>query len=146
MAIIKYAPFSGFDSVPGLRAFEDTMSRLFAEPGVRPWVPAVDIRETEHEIVLKADIPGLNFEDIGVHLENGTLTLRAERKFEKNEDKGGWHRQERTYGKFERVFDLPDTIEVDAVKADYKNGVLTVNLPKKEIAKPKQIKVQVSSN
>jgi len=146
MEIIKYAPFAGFDAVPGLRAFEDTMSRLFAEPSVRPWVPAVDIRETEHEIVLKADIPGLNFGDIDVHLENGTLTLRAERKFEKNEEKGGWHRQERTYGKFERVFDLPDTIEVDAVKADYKDGVLTVTLPKKEVAKPKQIKVQVSSN
>jgi len=146
MAIIKYAPFAGFDTVPGLRAFDGTMTRLFAEPSVRPWVPAVDIRETEQEIVLKADIPGLNFEDIDVHLENGTLTLRAERKFDKSEDKGGWHRQERTYGKFERVFDLPDTIEVDAVKADYKNGVLTVTLPKKEVAKPKQIKVQVSNN
>ncbi len=151
MAIIRYAPFAGFESVPGLRAFENTMSRLFAEPSGRPgvpapWVPAIDIKETEQEIVLKADVPGLSFEDIDVQLENGTLTLRAERKFEKTEEKAGWHRQERSYGKFERVFDLPETIEVEAVKADYKNGVLTIALPKKEIAKPKQIKVQVNNN
>jgi HSP20 family protein len=150
MAIIKYAPFSGFDPFPGLKAFEDTMNRLFVEPNGRPWVPPVDIRETENELVLKADIPDVKFEDIDVRMENGTLTVAGERKFEKEindkKEAGGWHRVERSYGKFERVFTLPDTVNPDAVKADYKNGTLTITLPKKEIAKPKQVKVQVSNN
>jgi HSP20 family protein len=146
MAIIKYAPFTGFESFPGLRAFEETMNRLFTEPNGRPWVPPVDIKETEQELILKADVPDVKFEDIDVHLENGTLTLHGERKFENKEEKGGWHRLERSYGTFERVFDLPDTVNPEGVKADYKNGVLTVVLPKKEIAKPKQIKVEVSNN
>ena len=82
MAIIKYAPFSGFDPFPGLKAFEDTMNRLFVEPNGRPWVPPVDIRETENELVVKADIPDVKFEDIDVQLENGTLTVKGERHFE----------------------------------------------------------------
>ncbi len=146
MAIIKYSPFAGFEPFPGLKAFEESMTRLFNEPNGRPWVPPVDIKETEQELILKADVPDLKFEDIHVNLENGALTIRGERKFEAKEDKGGWHRIERSYGTFERVFDLPDTINPEAVKADYKNGVLTVTLPKKEVAKPKQIKVEVSNN
>jgi HSP20 family protein len=150
MAIIKYAPFSGFDPFPGLKAFEDTMNRLFVESNGRPWVPPVDIRETENELIVKADIPDVKFEDIDVHMENGTLTVKGERKFEKETDDkkeaGGWHRVERSYGHFERVFTLPDTVNPDGVKADYKNGTLTITLPKKEIAKPKQVKVQVSNN
>lgn len=147
MAIVKYTPFSGFEPFPGLKAFEDTMNRLFTEPnGDRPWVPAVDIRENEQELVLTADVPGLKFEDIDVRIENGTLSVKGERKFESSNEKNGWHRVERRYGAFQRVFDLPDTVETEGVKADYKNGVLTVVLPKKEIAKPKQIKVQVNNN
>ena len=150
MAIIKYAPFSGFDPFPGLKAFEDTMNRLFVEPNGRPWVPPVDIRETENELVVKADIPDVKFEDIDVRMENGTLTVAGERHFEKQteekKEEGGWHRVERSYGKFERVFTLPDTVNPDGVKADYKNGTLTITLPKKEIAKPRQVKVQVSNN
>lgn len=150
MAIIKYAPFSGFDPFPGLKAFEDTMNRLFVEPNGRPWVPPVDIRETENELVVKADIPDVKFEDIDVRMENDTLSIKGERKFEKEtgdkKEAGGWHRVERSYGKFERVFTLPDTVNPDGVKADYKNGTLTITLPKKEIAKPKQVKVQVSNN
>jgi HSP20 family protein len=147
MAIIKYTPFSGFEPFPGLRAFEDTMHRLFAEPsGSRPWVPPVDIRETENELVVKADIPDVKFEDIDVKLENGTLTVHGERKFEAEKAEGGWHRVERSYGTFERVFTLPDTVNPEGVKADYKNGTLTITLPKKEIAKPRQVKVQVNNN
>jgi len=150
MAIIKYAPFSGFESFPGLKAFEDTMNRLFVEPNGRPWIPPVDIRETENELVVKADIPDMKFEDIDVRLENGTLTLRGERHFvketEEKKENGAWHRVERSYGTFERVFTLPDTVNPDGVKADYKNGALTITLPKKEIAKPRQVKVQVSNS
>jgi HSP20 family protein len=147
MALVKYAPFADFETFPTFRAFEDTMNRLFAEPAAhRPWVPAVDIRETDHELVVTSDVPGIKFEDIDVRVENGTLTLKGERKFEKNGDEGGWHRVERSYGTFERVFTLPDTVNPEGVKADYKNGVLTVTLPKKETAKPRQVKVQVSNN
>src|SRR6478735_1254047 len=143
MAIIRYSndPFQGF------QALQDSMDRFFSTPTTnRPWVPAVDIRETENELVLKADIPGMKFEDIDVRLENGTLTLRGERKFEATKDEGGWHRVERSYGSFERVFTLPETVNPEGVTADYKNGTLTVTLPKKEIAKPRQVKVQISNS
>jgi HSP20 family protein len=144
MSLIKY---TDFDTLPtGLRAFQDSMNRLFAEPSARPWVPAVDIKETPNELIFKADIPDVEQKDIDVRLENGTLSIRGERKFESKHDDNGWHRVERSYGSFERAFTVPDTVETDNVKADYKNGTLTVTLPKKEVAKPRQIKVQVSSN
>src|ERR1700754_2033282 len=80
MAIIKYSPFNGLEAFP-FRAFEDTMNRFFTAPAnSRPWVPAVDVRETDHELIVKADLPDMKFEDIDVRLENGTLTLRGERK------------------------------------------------------------------
>ncbi len=145
MSLIKYSPFTDFENFPaGLRLFQDSVNRLLAEPNGRPWVPAVDILETENELIFKADVPDMEMKDIDVRMENGTLTIRGERKFESKKTDGGWHRLERSYGNFERVFTLPDTVDVESVKADYKNGVLTVTLPKKEIAKPRQIKVQVS--
>lgn len=147
MSLVKYAPWTGYESFPGMRAFEDTMNRLFTEPaGSRPWVPPVDILETENELVVKADVPDVKFEDIDVKIENGTLTLRGERKFEEKKHEGGYHRVERSYGTFERVFTLPDTVSPDGVKAEYKNGTVVVTLPKKEIAKPRQIKVELSKN
>lgn len=148
MALVKYnTPFSDFETFPaGLRVFQDTVNRLFSEPNGRPWIPPVDIQETENELIVKADVPDVDMKDIDVRMENGTLTLRGERKFEsKNKDGGGWHRVERSYGTFERVFALPDSVDTENVKADYRNGVLSIVLPKKEIAKPRQIKVQVGS-
>ena len=146
MSLISYAPVAEFDPFAGLTNFQVTMNRLFTESSGRPWVPAVDIRETENELIVKADVPDVKFEDIDVRMENGTLTLRGERKFEEKQKEGGWHRVERAYGVFERSFTLPDTVNPEGVKADYKNGTLTVTLPKKEIAKPRQVKVQVSNN
>jgi HSP20 family protein len=147
MSIIRYTPFTNFEGFPaGMRLFQDSVNRLFAEPnGHRPWVPPVDIQETENELVVKADVPDMEMKDIDVRMENGTLTLRGERKFEAQKTEGGWHRVERSYGTFERAFSLPDTVNPEGVKADYKNGVLTVTLPKKEVAKPRQIKVNVVS-
>ncbi|MBZ5604497.1 MAG: Hsp20/alpha crystallin family protein [Acidobacteriia bacterium] len=147
MSVIRYTPFADLENFPaGLRLFQDSVNRLFSEPNGRPWVPPVDIKETENELILKADIPDVELKDIDVRLENGNVTIRGERKFEKNEEKGGWHRVERSYGTFERVFTLPETVNPEAVKADYKNGTLTLTLPKKEIAKPRQIKVDVHNN
>jgi HSP20 family protein len=146
MSLIKYAPFAEFDHFPaGLRVFQDSVNRLFAEPGSRPWVPPVDIQETDQSLVVKADVPDMEMKDIDVRLENGTLTLRGHRQFEGQKTEGGWHRVERSYGTFERAFSLPDTVDAEGVKADYKNGVLTVVLPKKELAKPRQVKVEVAS-
>ena len=147
MSIIRYSPFTDFEGFPaGMRMFQDSVNRLFAEPNShRPWVPAVDIQETENELVVKADVPDMEMKDIDVRMENGTLTLRGERKFESQKTEGGWHRLERSYGTFERAFTLPETVNPEGVKADYKNGVLTVTLPKKEVAKPRQIKVNVLS-
>jgi HSP20 family protein len=145
MSLIRYTPFADFEApVAGLRAFEDTINRLFAAHNGRPWVPPVDIKETENELIFKADIPDVDMKDIHVSIENGTLTLRGERKFESKKDEGGWHRVERSYGTFERMFTVPETADPEAIKAEYKNGTLTITIGKKEIAKPRQIKVQVS--
>src|SRR5580658_10481789 len=103
MAIIRFTPFQEFGPFLGI---EETMKRFLAEPNGRPWVPPVDIRETENELVVKADVPDMKFEDIDVRIENGTLTLRGERKFEEKKEEGGWHRVERSYGSFERLFTL----------------------------------------
>jgi HSP20 family protein len=149
MSIIRYAPFAGTEDFPtGLRLFQDSINRLLSEDAVktRPWAPAVDIIETENELVLKADVPGVDLKDIDIQLENGTLTVKGERKFEKEETNKGFHRMERTYGSFVRIFTVPDTVDSENVKAAYEAGVLTITLPKKEIAKPKAIKVQVSNN
>jgi HSP20 family protein len=148
MPIAKYAPFTAeLDEFPaGLRLFQDSLSRLFSEPASRPWSPAVDIFETENELVLKADLPDVDPKNVGIQLENGTLTLKGERKFETENNGKGFHRIERSYGKFVRAFSLPDTVEGDKVKADYKSGVLTVTLPKKEVAKPRTINVEINNN
>src|ERR1700733_7049766 len=149
MPIVKYAPFADTDDFPtGLRLFQDSINRLLSEDGVktRPWAPAVDIVETENELVLKADVPGVDLKDIDIQLENGTLTVKGERKFEKDEKNKGFHRMESSYGSFVRIFTVPDTGGFENVKAGYEAGVLTITLPKKEVAKPKTIKVQVTNN
>ena len=148
MAITKYDPFAELAEFPtGIRLFQDAVSRLFSEPpAARPWAPPVDIYENENELVLKADVPDVPLNDIKIQLENGTLTIQGERKFEKSEGKGGYHRIERSYGSFVRCFSLPETVDAENVKADYKGGVLTVTLAKKEVAKPRTIKVEVKPN
>ena len=149
MPIVKYSPFADLEDFPaGLRLFQDSINRLFSEDGgkMRPWAPAVDILETENELILKADVPGVELKDIDIQLENGTLTVKGERKFEKEEKNKGFHRMERSYGSFVRYFTVPDTVDAEHVLAAYNAGVLTVTLPKKEIAKPKAIKVQISNN
>ena len=146
MTITRFNPFFGDVTSPTFRSFEDALSQLLHEPsGARPWTPAVDIRETENALTVKADLPEVNEKDIDIRIENGTLALKGERKFDKEEAgaKGGYHRIERSYGAFARYFTLPDTVDAEKVQADFKNGVLTVTLPKKEAAKPRTIKVAV---
>lgn len=148
MPVMKYNPFNTEteDFPTGLRVFQDSLSRLLSEPTSRPWSPSVDIYETENELVLKADVPEIDPKNVTIQMENGTLTLKGERRFDEQGNGRGFHRIERGYGSFVRAFSLPDTVEPDKVKADYKNGVLTVVLPKKEVAKPRTINVQVTNS
>jgi HSP20 family protein len=137
---------SHFDPLANLRVFEDAFSRMLSEPqSNRPWTPAVDIYETENELVLKADLPEVDLKDIDVRVENQTLTLAGERKFEKQDAGKGYHRIERSYGNFTRSFAVPNTFDTGTVAAAFKNGVLTVTLPKREAAKPRTIKVEAAA-
>jgi HSP20 family protein len=133
------------DPFHGLRLFEDAVTGLMSEPrGSRPWSPAVDILETEDALTVKADLPGVKLEDIDIRVENQTLTIKGHRKFEKDDAVKGYHRIERGYGEFVRSFAVPSTVDTDKVGAEYKNGVLAVTLPRKESAKPRQVKVSVT--
>ena len=126
--------------------FDEALARL-AEPTQAPavWTPAVDVIENEHDIVLKADLPGIPQEAIEVKFENGTLTIKGERKYENEQKQPSFRRIERGYGAFARHYTLPETIDITQVKADYKNGELTVTLPKKEAAKARTIPVVINA-
>ena len=137
---------SHYDPLANLRLFEDAFTRFLSEPASnRPWSPAVDIYETENELVLKADLPEVSQKDIDVRMENQTLTIAGERRFEKDEAKKGFHRIERSYGQFVRSFAVPNTFDTEKISAEFHSGVLTVSLPKKEAAKPRQVKVEVKA-
>lgn len=149
MAIIRWTPFQDLATV------QDRMNRLFHEFHSRQeddvmtrgaWVPPVDIFESGNkELVIKAELPAMTREDIDVTVENQTLSIRGEKKFNHEVKDEQYHRVERTYGAFSRSFTLPLTVDVTQVAAEYKDGVLTVTLPLREEAKPKQIKVEVAA-
>ncbi len=145
--LTKYRPFNEFDQLAkSLALFDEPFSRIFGEgANAKPWTPPVDIHETDHELVLKADVPDVKPEDIEVNFENGTLTLKGKREFEKKEEGKGYHRIERNYGTFVRAFSLPETIDPEKLTAGYKDGVLTITIGKKEVAKPRTVKVNVSA-
>jgi HSP20 family protein len=132
------------DPLANLRLFEDAFTRMLSEPRAgRPWSPAVDIFETEDELVLKADVPQVDLKDIDVRVENQTITISGERKFDKEDSTKGYHRIERGYGQFTRSFSVPQTVDTEKVAAEYHNGVLTVKMPKKAAAKLRQVKIDV---
>ncbi len=147
--ITRWEPFRN------LTSFQDQMNRLFEDAFFRgraddsaltTWAPAVDIYETQDELVVKADLPEVSEKDLDVRVENNMLTIRGDRKFEREVSEDSYLRVERSYGSFTRSFSLPNTVNTEAIKAEYRNGVLTVRMPKREESKPKQIKVSVSSN
>ena len=137
----------------GLTTLQDQINRLFSESldrngeegSLSAWAPAVDIYETEHELVVKADLPDIDPKDLDIRVENNILTIRGERKFEKKVNEDNYLRVERAYGTFSRSFTLANSVNADAIKAEYQNGVLTLTIPKREEAKPKQIKVNVGT-
>ena len=130
------------------RLFEDSLRGLRGSQWEEAlegtaWAPAVDILEKDNEVVLRADLPGLDPKDVEIQVQNGTLTLRGERKFESDVKEDNFRRVERVHGSFVRSFSLPQSVDPEKVEAEYKNGVLEVKLPKRPEAKPKQIKVAV---
>ena len=145
MAVTRWDPFRD------LNMLQDRMNRLFDDAGrgwrsdepvsTTTWSPAIDIFETEGEIVVKAELPGMDRKDITVHLENNVLTLRGERRFAKETKEENYHRIERSYGGFSRAFSIPMSVDEQSINADYKDGILNIRLPKKEQAEPKQIKI-----
>ena len=134
---------------PGLAGFgrltnlQDQLDRLFGSPS-DVWAPALDVHEDKDNYIFRTELPGLKREDIEVSLQDGALVISGERKVEKVEEGVAVHRQERFYGKFQRALTLPEPVAADKVKAEYKDGVLTVTLPKTEEAKPKKIDVSVN--
>ena len=147
--ITRWEPFRGLNALHEQvnRLFEDNFARTRAgQADLASWAPAVDIYETENELVVKADLPEVQEKDIDVRVENNTLTIRGERKFSNQVHEDNYLRVERAYGTFTRSFSLPNTVNTEAIKAEYKNGVLTVSMPKREETKPKQIKIGVSEN
>jgi HSP20 family protein len=127
------------------RLFNDTFQHAEGEASLSAWTPAVDIYETEHELVVKADLPEVDPKDLDIRVENNILTIRGERKFENKVNEDNYLRVERSYGSFARSFTLANTVNAEAIKADYQNGVLSLSIPKREEAKPKQIKVNVGA-
>src|SRR2546430_13847677 len=143
-ALNRFEPFratSGLESQVS-RIFNELFDRS-QESNLTSWAPAVDIFENEHELVVKADLPDVQPEELDIRVENNILTIRGERKFEKKVDEKNYLRVERSYGSFARSFALANTVNSEAINADYKDGVLTLTIPKREEAKPKQIKVSV---
>jgi HSP20 family protein len=150
MAIVRWEPFRD------LAGLQDRMNRLFDESfrGARAgnaddwalggsWAPAVDIYEQDGNIVMKAELPGVDPKAVDIRLENNTLTLRGERKLDKEVKEDSYHRVERAYGAFSRSFTLPTVVDQGNIKAEYRDGVLKLTLPKREEAKPRQIQINV---
>jgi HSP20 family protein len=149
------AAITQWDPFRNLTSLQDHVNRLFdgafvqgrnTQTDLATWAPAVDIYEGQNELVAKVDLPGIEEKDIDIRLENNTLTIRGERKFEKSVNEDNYLRVERAYGSFTRTFSLPNTVNAEGINASYNNGVLTVHLPKREESKPKQVKINVSGN
>ena len=148
MAIIRWDPFRDMVTLRERmnKLFEDMAASRGEEKDLATssWAPAVDIYETGHELVVKADLPDVAEKDIDVRVENNTLTIHGERKFEKSVNEENYLRVERSYGTFMRSFSLPNTIQTEGIHAEYKSGVLTVHMPKREESKPKQVKINIT--
>jgi HSP20 family protein len=141
MKLVQYTqPGLGWPSFGRLATLQDELDRLFETP-LRAWAPALDVHEDKEGYTIRAEIPGMKREEIEVSIQNDTLVISGERKAESVKENTEVHRQERFYGKFSRALTLPTAVAGDQVKATYKDGILTIVVPKAEEAKPKQITV-----
>jgi len=143
MAIVRWEPARELATME-IERLNRMFTDFYGEAFSRAWVPAVDIYETDaHEVVVKAELPDMKREDINLTFENGVLTLKGERKVQQEVTKENYQRIERRHGVFSRSFTLPNTVDAGKISASYKDGVLTIRLPQREEAKPKQIAVNV---
>jgi HSP20 family protein len=148
MELVRWEPFEGLNRIQSRinDLFDDTFGRARNYPtstaGV--WVPPVDILESKDSYLIRAELPGMKKEDFNLEVRDGTLTLSGERKFEEAASGVEYHRVERVTGKFSRSFYLPQTVKHDSIKANYRDGILEVHVPKAEEAKPRQITVSVN--
>jgi HSP20 family protein len=149
MSIVRYDPFRDLRTLQDEvnRLFSTNITRAFGDEGIArgAWNPSVDIYENKDQIVLEAELPGMNREDFDLTVENNVITLRGERRFEKKDEGDNYHRVERSYGSFTRSFTLPQTVSADSAQAEYRNGVLRVTLPKREEVKARRIEVSGES-
>ncbi len=157
MMLARWEPFGSIrrrgSLVNDLTGMQQEMNRLFddffgerrAEMAEGTWSPAVDLSETESDITVRAELPGMSHEDIELNVQDNTLTLKGEKKLETTEDKENFHRIERSYGSFTRSFTLPCDVNLEAIKATFKDGILVITLPKSEVAKPKKIQISTES-
>jgi len=145
--IMRWQPFRNLSSLQEQvnRLFESNFPSRGSESTLTAWAPAVDVYETENELVIKADLPDVSDKDLDVRVENNMLTIHGERKFEQKVKEENYLRMERSYGSFTRSFSLPKSVNTEAIKAEYKDGVLNITLPKRAESKPKQVKVAVSN-
>lgn len=145
MSIVRYDPFRDLRSLQDEvnRLFSTNLSRVFGDEGIArgAWNPNVDIYENKDQIVIEAELPGMNREDFDLSFENNVITLRGERRFEKRDESDNYHRVERSYGSFTRSFTLPPTVSGEGISAEYRNGVLRVTLPKREEVKARRIEI-----
>lgn len=144
MNIIRWTPFRDLVTREKMnRIFEDAFTSRGEEKDMAAsnWTPSVDIHENESELVLSAEVPGIEDKDIEIEIENNTLSIKGERKIEKETKEENYHCIERSYGSFYRSFTLPTNVNQDNIKAEYDNGVLRISLPKKPELKPKKVKV-----
>ena len=147
MALIRWQPNEIFSLRRDMdRLFDTFYGNSESEaPDVSTWRPSVDIAETQNEYVVTADLPGINREDLDVSVTDGRLTIRGERRQTAEANQNNVHRVERVYGTFSRAFDLPKAVDAEKISATYRDGVLSVQVPKAEEAKPKQIEIKVAS-
>lgn len=146
MAIIRWDPFRDMVTLRGKmnRMFEDVFTGRTEEGkdlATSTWAPSVDIFETESELVLTAEVPGIEEKDIEIKIEDNTLTLKGERKFEKETKEENYHRIERSYGSFYRAFTLPNSIDPEKIQATHENGVLKITMPKRTELHPRKVKI-----
>ena len=145
--IMRWQPFRNLSSLQEQvnRLFESNLPSRGSESTLTAWAPAVDVYETENELVIKADLPDVSEKDLDVRVENNMLTIHGERKFEQKVKEENYLRMERSYGSFSRSFSLPNSVNTEAIKAEYKDGVLNITLPKRAESKPKQVKIAVGN-
>ena len=145
MTLVRWQSFNDALAIPSnvFQGFDEALERFWGSGRAQAWNPAVDIYENKDNVVVKAELPGIDPKEVEISVEDGTLYLKGERKSEEEEKRDGYQRLERAYGSFARAFSLPDSVDSEKVLAEYRDGLLTVTLPKREESKPKKVKISV---